>query len=74
MAWLLMQGMYLDVLFVFWLVYMMTPRGHRSLMTLVGQFLQWTQAMPTKTAITNLLNLSDILFLWSSSSSYVMHD
>lgn len=38
---------------------MMTPRGHRSLMLLVGQSLQLTNAMPTKTAITNLLKFSE---------------
>ena len=37
----------------------MTPRGHKSLPLSSGQYLVEEQAMSTKTAITNLLNLSE---------------
>lgn len=40
---------------------MMTPRGHSILFLPAGQLLLVEQAMPTKTAITNLLNLSENL-------------
>jgi hypothetical protein len=40
---------------------MMTPRGHKSLSLSSGQFLVREQAMSTKTAITNLLNLSETM-------------
>ena len=42
------------------LLSMMTLRGHKSLPLTSGQFLVGEQAMPTTTAITNLLDLSEI--------------
>jgi hypothetical protein len=44
------------------LLFMMTPRGHSSHHRPTGQFLVYDLALPTKTAITNLLNLSDSRF------------
>lgn len=38
---------------------MMTPRGHKSCPPSSGQFLGRQMAMSTKTAVTNLLNLSE---------------
>lgn len=42
---------------------MMTPRGHSSLISAIWPIPNAGQAMPTKTAITNLLNLSEIVSL-----------
>jgi hypothetical protein len=50
---------------------MMTPRGHSSLLLPPGQFLMIELAMPTKTAITNLLNLSETKIIIPTISSVV---
>ncbi len=56
------DGMYALPLFLSFSVLelcMMTPRGHKSRLSSSGQFLRRQMAMSTKTAITNLLNLSE---------------